>query len=137
MGNLRAAVESMRFDRDRINDSTIKRTEVEARIKLVGSGEANMEVTFPVVFVERPSFVFGHELEENHSPEATNFPVCSATVLRWILKERPDDRAYYVGCDVGAVALGKSDMESYVHLVFKGDAIRGPSLQAPSTSDEI
>lgn len=137
MPGVRSAIESMRYDRDRINDSTIKRTEVEARVKIVGSGEANVAVTFPVVFVERPSFVCGHELEENHSPETTNYPAFSATVLRWEIKERPDDRAYYVGCDVGVVALGKEDMESYAHLVFKGDAFRGPSLQPPTTDDEI
>lgn len=135
--NLRAAVESMRSDRDRVENATMKRTEVEVRVKVVGSGEANVTVTFPVVFAERPFFTCGHELEENHSPELTNFPAFSATVLRWITKEKSDERVYYVGCDVGVVALGKTDMESYAHLLFKGSAFRGPTIQATGTNEAI
>jgi len=134
---MRAAIEGMRSEHERIDDATMKRVDVEVRVKLSGSGEANVEVTFPVVFSERPFFTSGHELEENHAPEATNFPAFSATVLRWITKERPDERVYYVGCDVGVVALGKESMESYAHLLFKGLAFRGPTIQAPSTDESI
>jgi hypothetical protein len=137
MSKLRAAIESTKATEDRVAGATIDRAEVEVRLRLKGSGEVNAEVTFPVVFSERPFMTFGHELELNHSPEATNFPVCSATVLRWITKERSGDRVYYVGCDVGVVALGKASMESYALLLFKGKAFRGPTIQAPGAEDTI
>lgn len=113
------------------------RTQVEARVKVRGSGETRTAIEFPVLYAEKPIFTFGGELGGNHSPEAGNYPVISVMVLEWDVVERSDQRTYYRGCEVGIVALGRTLQRVTAHLLFEGLAFRDPTIGSTGLQDPI
>lgn len=128
--NLRQTIEAREADQRMARDSVMALTQVEARVNVRGSGEVRAEVTFPTVFSETPLMTFGGELDDNHTPQAGNFPVISAMVLEWTVIERSEDRVYFVGAEVGIVCLGKTRQRAIAHLKFEGMAFRDPAVRA-------
>lgn len=139
-GPPRTLSQAVRFredDRDRSRQSQMAIMVVEAQTKIAGSGEVAIDIKFPVVFAEKPHLSFGHELGPNQSPEATNFPVCSVTVLRWTTRELTDQRTFYVGATIGVVALGRENMRSVVHTTFRALAFRDPTMGPVALNEPI
>lgn len=126
------ALERRRQELERVDNSSIKHTVVTGTVKVKGSGEVTVDFDFPVQFVEKPTFTFGAELGMNHSPVAGSFPVSSATVVGWNLKEKSDQRKYYIGCTLAVVALGATDQRVLIHCVFQGKAFRSPGNSGAS-----
>lgn len=139
-GTPRTLDQAIRFradEQDRNRQSRMVRVVVECAIKVAGSGEVSTPVVFPVVFAEKPVPSFGHELDVNQSPEATNFPVCSVTVLSWKTRDMSEQRTFYTGAQLGIVTLGRERMRSIVHVTFRGLAFRDPTVGVVGLNETI
>lgn len=137
MANLRRTLDAQRAERATSSNSDMARTQVEARVKVRGSGETRRAIEFPVVYARKPIMTFGGELNGNHSPEAGNYPVISVMVLEWTTVERGDQRTYYTGCEVGIVALGRPAQRVTAHILFEGLAFRDPTIGGTGLQDPI
>lgn len=136
----RTLAQAVRFrenDRSRVEQSKMRVVVVEAELDVHGSGEVSVDVKFPVVFAEKPHLAFGHELAANQSPEAGNYPVCSATVLRWATTDLPEQRTFWTGATVGVVCLGRPAMRSIVHVAFRALAFRDPVIGLGDLTEPI
>lgn len=121
------AAEQRRADIAQTERASIKQTTVFGIVRVKGSGEVLVDFEFPVEFVEKPFFTFGADLASNHAPEAGAFPVHSATVSKWELLEKSEQRRYYVGCTLAIVALGAENQRVNINCVFQGKAFRSPT----------
>lgn len=123
--DIQGALERRRGDVSRVESMSVQRFAIEGFQLVAGSGEAAFEVNFPVWFDERPCIVHGYELADSSTPEATNFPLVSAGVIKWHITERGGFE-YYTGATMGVVALGKANQEVWVHWQATGKALRNP-----------
>lgn len=128
-------MEKRRSDLARIDNSSIKTTHVNGFELIQDAGDATVEITFPVIFTEKPSMDFGGELDENQSPETGNFPTVSVVVVAW--KKAYEDRVgggegapgWYVGATLAVVTTGRADHRMWVHWGAKGKAITDPAMR--------
>lgn len=121
------ASEQRRADIAQTDRASIKQTTVFGIVRVKGSGEVLVDFDFPIEFVEKPFFTFGADLASNHAPVAGSFPVHSATVSKWKLLEKSEQRRYYVGCTLAIVALGADRQKVNINCVFQGKAFRSPT----------
>lgn len=136
-GDLRRTLEHRHRQRVTAQNSNMRRTQVEAKVRVVGSGETRATIDFPVLFSDKPIMTFGGELVGNSTAEAGNYPVISVMVDNWDTVERSDDREYYRGCEVLIVALGKENQRVDAHVLFEGMAFRDPTIGGTGLEDPI
>jgi hypothetical protein len=107
---------------------TVKQTRVTGRVKLVGTGEAAVDIPFPVRFTERPIFTFGAELDENQAAVIGNYPTVSGFVGSWVVVGRVVGGfdGYYVGARLLIVLTGEPDMISFFDWAMEAAAMRNP-----------
>lgn len=141
--NLPAAI--ARSQRDVIRNRDVRAAEhvIKGRTKVLGVGEATVEVRFPVVYLEAPTFTFGGELAEGSILSPGEFPTVSAIVSRWQVDEPDLDlfgqtmRIHYRGATLAIVTTGPADTDVYLHWTFTGRAISNPgtgSLVVPPST---
>ena len=116
---------------------------IKGRTKVLGVGETTVEVRFPVIYLETPTFTFGGELAEGSSLTAGQFPTVSAVVSRWNVDE-PDlelfgqtMRIHYRGAILAIVTTGPTNTDVYLHWAFTGRALTNPgtgSLVVPPST---
>jgi len=147
-----AAVVQARIDLERrrwsiANSRDVLGTEhvIKGRTQLQGSGEATINLTFPVLFIEPPTFTFGAELALGSVLEAGQFPIVSCCISAWgpngegaFRPDAPSEEAiqagaadislreYYTGAVVACVATGPSAQNVYIHWMFTGVALTNP-----------
>lgn len=92
-------------------------------IQIDGVGESVVEVTFPIKFLEKPSFTAGLELGENTWLRWGGFPQWSATVGSWIT-EPADGGPLYVGALLGVLTSGTT--KSVLHYRFEAQSFTNP-----------
>lgn len=131
MPDLMRPLENRRSNVDRINSHGIKIHVYSVDSPVVGVGEAIIEIPFPVLFVERPGFTSGFSLDENVSPQLTNFPTYSAVVVQWVRqpKKTTSDNAnsfLYAGAILSVRLTGDVSQRATLHTRFEGKAMRNP-----------
>jgi len=105
---------------------------IKGRTKVLGVGEATVDVPFPVIYLEAPTFTFGGELAEGSALEPTNFPTISAIVFAWDINEPDLDltgqtmRIHYRGARLAIVTTGPTSTDMYLHWQFTGRALSNP-----------
>ncbi len=123
---------------------------IKGRTQLQGSGEATINLTFPVLFIEPPTFTFGAELAIGSVLAPGQFPIISCCISAWGANGegpfRPDApselaiaagaadtsiREYYLGAIVACVATGPSAQNVYIHWTFTGVALTNPIGSSP------
>lgn len=112
---------------ENLAEQTVRNGQLQGFVQLDGSGETDVQITFPMEFAEKPLFTYGHELGPNQSATRGAFPIASATVLDWIVRKAPGDNDIFIGAHVGVVVLGPPDMISILHYCFQGQSFSGPS----------
>jgi hypothetical protein len=117
---------------ERIEEQVVKNGSVHGFIDIEDYGETLVEVSFPVVFLEKPVFTYGHELADNVWPTDGSFPVASATVISWITRDYSGDRRFYTGANIGITIFGHKGMRSVLHYVFAGQIFTNPSVTDPT-----
>lgn len=124
--------ESRRADLQRIDDFVIKPTRVSGEVLTEGTGEALVDVPFPVWFAQKPSMSFGGELESPIMAEGF-FPTVSVVVYQWIMSL--DERlggGYWTGARLAVVTMGTlaedlvSPQRMIIHWQAEGKAFRMP-----------
>jgi hypothetical protein len=135
-----------RAQRDVVRNRDVRAAEhvIKGRTKVLGVGEATVEVKFPAIYLEAPTFTFGGELAEGSVLAPGRFPTISAVVSRWDVHE-PDlelfgqtMRIHYRGAILAIVTTGPSDTDLYLHWTFTGRALSNPgtgSLSVPPATD--
>lgn len=102
---------------------------IDFRVKILGAGEVEVPVDFPVLFIERPTFTCGGEFDQFTSPPivAGQMPRFSAVVTRWESVARPNaNNLCFVGAHVAVVTSGPFLMTMFAHLSFRGIALVDP-----------
>ena len=135
----KSLTERRREDLQRIDQMSVKVTRVSGRVLLIGSGEATVDIPFPVYFVERPIFGFGGEMDDNFRVEALSFPTISAIVVDWVRVKAIENvtPGYYESATVAAVTTGQSDQQIWLHYSFEAQAIRNPITTATTLEDTL
>jgi hypothetical protein len=100
---------------------------VVGRIELTGPGGTVLPVTFPVQFLEKPSFSFGPELGPAQPVIPSNLPGATAVVRDWSFIKRSDTGVrFYNGASLLIVTQGPADQLMIVNYQFEGRALRSP-----------
>lgn len=126
-------------DRSRIQAMTVKLTRVSGKTLVMGTGEATFDVSFPVLFSERPYFQFGGELDDNYRVESGSFPTVSAVIVGW-KKEGEIERAFdgrYSGATLAVRTTGTEGQQMWVHWTFESRALRNPRGADATLEDPI
>jgi len=105
---------------------------IKGRTRVLGLGEATVDIRFPVIYIEPPIFQFGGELAEGSSLVQGTFPTISAIVSQWEIDEPDLDlfgqslRIWYRGATLAIVTTGPPDTDVYLHWTFTGRAVSNP-----------
>lgn len=134
---LQRVVASHRNATERLEEQVVKNGSVHGFIEIEDYGETLVEVSFPVIFLEKPVFTYGHELADNVWPVDGSFPVASSTVISWVMREYPGDRRFFTGANIGITVFGHKGMRSVLHYVFAGQTFTNPSVTDPSIGGSL
>jgi hypothetical protein len=108
--------------------------DVAGTFDLTGIGEAtSTEIQFPYLFVAKPIFTFGSELQTNQAPTTGAFPTVSATVSSWDTKPA-GNATTYIGATIITVTTGPASLLMTIHYCFRGYAINLGGTGAPSNT---
>ena len=111
---------------------------VEGVLQAVGAGDATLPISFPVWFIDRPSFVTGWQLDDGQTLEPGNFPQVHVGVAQWTLHTPIPRVSYYVGAIiVVSVTAGKDDQKIIVHYQAAGLALRSPKADSTGSVDSV
>lgn len=105
---------------------------VEGVIDLLGTGEATVDISFPVVFTEMPIVLGGGAVATNQAIVDGEFPTFQVSVLRWdeIVNPAAPDSPTYRGCTLLIVVTGARDDEdtfqSHAFFSARGTALHNP-----------
>lgn len=129
-GTSRASVllERRREELGRMGEQTAKNGIVEGKVLLEassGSGQAILDVNFPVVFVEEPVPTFGYVLEENEAVQGL-LPSCTSIVVNWVKQSKTDDRVYWTGCRLGVRVEAWEGILFWASYQFSGTSLQNP-----------
>lgn len=112
----------------RIADMTVGYTEVWGRVLTSGTGEALVDVPFPVSFTEEPFFSSGAVLGENFVYESGSYPTGTATLVKWSRWGQTENfRGYYNGAQLALIVTGLVEQQLWVNWIVKGKAFTNPT----------
>jgi len=121
---------SLNNDNLRIQDlNSVKAdfAEVPGRVMINGSGEAHVDVDFPVKFTTLPFFKPGFERQEGQEFISGQMPTGRAYVAEWKTVERLPLSVYYVGAKIHVVTTGQFYDKMILNFSFTGTALTNPS----------
>jgi hypothetical protein len=128
------AVESRRAYVETQSQLLVRDGVAQGTVAIEGSGEAVVEITFPIKFIDAPIFNAGLELSGNASLESGKFPVWSATVASWHT-ETVATNTLYVGATVGIVTFNAP--RSNLHYSFAGRSYTTPVDSSTAVSQTL
>lgn len=132
-----APLEARRGAANRLESITGKVHSIQGWFTLKGSGEALLDVSFPVWFLERPLFTFGAEMAADQVLTVGSYPTISVIVHRWAMKDFPGGVSYWKGATLIAVSGGSDEQALLVHWQVQGKALRNPSGQTLTADGTI
>lgn len=132
-----APLEARRGVATRLDSITGRVYSIEGTFRLEGAGEALIDVTFPVWFIERPFPGFGAEMAPNQVLVAGKYPTVSVVVHRWRMKDYPHGVSYYAGATLVVVSGGAEGQTMLVHWSMTAKALRNPSGETLTTDAAI
>jgi len=127
MHNLRSGLNAEATTRRSQNDFQATATTVTGQFRVNGQGEAQIDVTFPAKFVEKPMLSFGAEVIEGDSQVPGFMPWANVCVLHWVTKESPPTGRLYMGARLGVVSGGVSFQKMMIHWTFSAKALKSPA----------
>lgn len=121
----------------RIDSMTVKPTRLHGRWQVIGAGEVQFDLAFPIQFIELPQFYFGGELDKTSVAVTGNYPGVMVTVLQWVnTNQAAGYDGLYVGATLGAIIVGPATQRLWIHWTFDGKALRNP-VQAIEGVDDL
>lgn len=118
-------------------DSVVKLHRATGFVTVQGTGEASLDVYFPVWYVERPGISFGCELDAGHSAVEGSFPTASVVVGRWITETRGDLSTWYRGAHLLIVTTGTEGHQVIIHWHAEGKAMVNPLNKVENTDSTL
>lgn len=118
--------EARRGTANRLDAITGKLHSVQGFIDIIGSGEAILDVNFPVWFLEKPTFTFGAEMAPDQVLTTGQYPMVSIIVHRWAMKDFPQGVSYFAGATLIIVTTGTDEQKLIGHWQAQGKALRNP-----------
>ncbi len=125
--NFQSQINTTNVDKKGQNDFSATPTAIIGQFRVNGQGEAQIDVTFPTRFVEKPILSFGAELIEGDSQVPGFMPWANVIVLSWTTKEIPPTGRAYTGARLGVVSGGVSFQKMNIHWKFNGKALKSPA----------
>lgn len=125
------ASEKRRRNVEQVNDIVAREHVISGQVPISGSGDAEVEVRFPVYYTQKPLMYFGGEMAENQATALSVFPTISVVVGEWNIEvldqteTRLAGRHFYVGARLFIVTTGDVDMIAHWHMT--GIAITNPT----------
>lgn len=107
-------------------DMAAAETKLDGEVRINGSGESTVPITFPVLFTEKPHLSFGAELIEGDALTVGFMPTISVVILGWITQESPPSSRFYRGAKLGVVTTGVRHQKMVVHWHLNGVAMANP-----------
>lgn len=132
---IEAALNARASTKDRIRSAQAQYYVVTAEIDVIGAGEAVVDVTFPVYFVDKPKHYKGGELQSGESFTTGSFPTTDIVILQWDTRLRDDGTAVYSGATIGIVTTGIPGQLSTVQFHAEGIGIRQTTSDATAADD--
>lgn len=132
MTNIRRALESRRGEVERSRSVAGGIYVVDGIIDLRGTGEATIDVKFPVTFTEMPIVLGGGAVSPNQRIVPGEFPSWRVGVREWVLDIPADtpDSPTFKGCTLVVIVDGARDDEdtfqSYAFWMARGRALTNP-----------
>lgn len=136
---LRHITDVRRFESERVAEQQATNGIVRGKSLTVsedGFGQVNLNVSFPVTFVEEPVFSYGYALEEGEYVQGV-VPACTAVVVAWDKRTLTDDRVYWVGAQIGVRIEGWPGLLLWVHHTFTGVSLQNPVAGNGSMSETL
>jgi len=129
---LNAATEKRRGDLVRSANIQATTHVASGTNEIIGSGEILLNLSFPVIFIQHPLFLYGSELGPGSELTAGNYPVLSAMVTYWDIDD-PDLalygtslRRHFKGVQIAVTSSGPENQRLYLHWQFTGLALSNP-----------
>lgn len=102
----RRRTNQIRMDREGFAALSAGPTRCSGQFMMDGMGEAEVPVTFPVKFSQKPLLSFSAEVRDGDPLITSMMPKVSMVVLRWIIEDRPPYSNLYTGAVLGVVTEG-------------------------------
>jgi hypothetical protein len=113
----------------RINDFTARTYTVSGQFLMNGAGEVAKDISFPVLFTEKPLLSFGADLAEGSHVTIGGFPTVSVVVQSYVKQARNSQADNYSGARILCVTTGQHDQSVWIHYQFTGLALVNPLNQ--------
>ena len=132
MTNIRRALESRRGEVERSRSVAGGMYVIDGIISLTGTGEATVDVKFPVTFIEMPVVVGGGGVAPNQRIVPGEFPSWRVGVREWdiVISDDVPDSPTYRGCTLVVLVDGARDDEtsfqSFAFWMARGRALTNP-----------
>ena len=102
--------------------------QVPGRVLVNTTGEAFIDVDFPVRFSTIPYFTCGFEIMEGEVLTPGDIPTGRAFVSEWKTIERLPFSVYYTGAKICTVTTGPFYQKMILNFCFTGTALTNPSI---------
>lgn len=132
-----APFEARRGAAERMDSATGRVHSIQGFMEIVGSGEALLDVNFPVWFLEKPTFTFGGEMAVDQVLTVGAYPMLSVIVHRWRMKDFPNGVSYFAGATLIVVTTGTPEQKLIGHWEAQGKALRNPSGETVTADGPI
>lgn len=116
----------LRMDQDGFSAMAAGPTRCSGQFLLDGTGEAEVQVSFPVKFSQKPLLSFAAEIRDGDMLITTQMPTVSMVVLRWIIEDRPPYSNMYTGAVLGIVTEGPVGSRVFAIWHMDGIAFSNP-----------
>lgn len=126
-----------RSQEQQIEDSIGRVHTVSGEFIVMGTGEALVEISFPVTFVEKPHLQFGGELSPNSVITDGAFPTVSVVVGHWNSEDRGGIAAFYRGATLCVVTTGVPEQSMSIHWSMTGRAITNPVSEGDTADSTV
>lgn len=119
------SLDQRRQDVERIADQTPKYTVVEGLANIDGVGEGQVDVVFPILFMEEP--IWGGDFALATNQTVTSFPTFDKFLVKWTTINKAGGRTYYSGARIGVLIDGDDGLKTVLHYRFSGTAFTEPT----------
>lgn len=107
-------------------------------VDIVGTGEALLDVSFPVLFTELPSIGGStFHLADGEVVEAGKFPDVKIGVKQWVFDQKLGTTRWYRGAQLSIVVAGHDGICITAHYQFEGRAIVPPVFTETLAEDVV
>lgn len=119
-------------EKRRVEQVAVEDTKVMGRIRAEGVGEFLVDISFPVLFAERPFPFFGAPELIGDVPEVEHFPEVELAVYAWIMPDGSvaTDGVHFAGAKCSVRVSGRSRQGLWVPYRFEGRALTSINVEA-------